>query len=102
MANSNPSPVRTKSGKISCPRCETELASSRSVFFINDEYVGKFESLECPICHYYVLTANGYDEAIATAEELGLIGPQEDKSAEVRIKGRDVIEEKTTINNAGK
>ena len=49
-----------------------------------------------------MLTANGYDEAIATAEEFGFIGPQEDKLAEVRIKGRDVIEEKTTINNAGK
>jgi hypothetical protein len=44
---------------------------------LRGEYVGKFDSLVCPICHYSALTSLGYAAAITKAEQMGLIGPPE-------------------------
>ena len=70
-------PIRTTSGEIGCPRCNTPLRVGRAPFYLHDEHVGNFESLVCPICNYSTLTSSGYQEAIVKAKMQSLIGPEE-------------------------
>ena len=70
-------PVKTTSGDIGCPRCESPLRVGQAPFYLHGEYVGNCESLVCPICNYSALTSSGYLEATAKAKMQGLIGPEE-------------------------
>ena len=70
-------PIRTNSGDLGCPRCETPLQEGRSPFNLHGEYVGNFNSLVCPICNYSMLTSSGYIEATKEANTQGLVGPEE-------------------------
>jgi len=85
------SPIRTSTGDIGCPRCETNLKIKKAPFFLSEEYVGHFESLVCPICNYFVLTSKGYEDAISEARKYGLVGPAEIKESD------NVVEERLTI-----
>lgn len=80
-------PSRDCAGHILCPRCGTRLNKERAPFKVHGEYLGKFESLVCPICNYSVLTGEGYDQAIAEATKFGLVGPaQEEEILEIVTK----------------
>ena len=70
-------PIRTSSGDIGCPRCESPLRICQAPFYLHGEYVGNCESLVCPICNYSALTTSGYQDAITKAKMQGLIGPEE-------------------------
>jgi len=86
-------PIRTKTGSIGCPRCETILKIKKASFLLDEEYVGHFESLVCPICNYSILTENGYESAIEEAKKFGLVGSAEVKEVD------DLIEEQLIIPN---
>jgi len=66
-------PFRTESGKLGCPICETVLMKDKAPFSINEVHVGNFESWICPICNYYALTENGYEQAVIKAKQLATI-----------------------------
>src|SRR5579875_478909 len=70
-------PVRNSSGGLNCPRCGTSLVKGLAPFILHGEYVGRFESIECKICNYSALTANGYDRAMSAAKSLALVGTAE-------------------------
>ena len=93
------SPIRTSTGDIGCPRCETLLKIKKSPFSIRDEYVGHFESLVCPICNYFVFTSKGYEDAVSEARKYGLIGPAEVKEIDGVIEERLTIRPNRTANN---
>lgn len=84
-------PIRLDSNDLGCPRCKTKLELGNSPFTINDEYVGHFESLFCSICHYHLLTAEGYDKAIKQASKFGLVGSEEEYEID------DTVEEHFTV-----
>ena len=77
MAYRSDIPSRTPAGSLGCPRCSSRLEKKRAPFVLHGEYVGHFESLVCPICHFSVLTSDGYEKAIAEASRYGLVGPPE-------------------------
>lgn len=64
------SPFRTKLGKLGCPVCETVLGKDKAHFYINQVFVGNFESWVCPICNYSALTEDGYEQAVIKAQQL--------------------------------
>ncbi len=66
-------PFRTSSGGIGCPRCRTVLNEGNAPFFLQGEYVGVFESIVCPICHFSALTEKGYGNAVVKAKKLGIM-----------------------------
>ena len=70
-------PIRTNSGDLGCPRCETPLQKGRAPFILHGEYVGNFDSFVCPICNYSMLTSSGYIEVTKEASTQGLVGPKE-------------------------
>ena len=75
-------PSRNSSGGLDCPRCGTTLVKGKSPFYLHEEYVCVFESLLCGMCHYSLLTASGYDNALIEARKYGLVGPEEEVIAE--------------------
>lgn len=84
-------PTRNSTGGLDCPRCGTVLVNGKSPLYLRKEYVGVFDSLLCRMCHYYLLTASGYDNALIEARKYGLVGPEEEVIAE-RIDIREKIE----------
>ena len=70
-------PIRTNSGDLGCPRCETPLQKGIAPFNLHGEYIGNFDSLVCPICNYSMLTSSGYTEVTKEACIQGLVGPEE-------------------------
>ncbi len=89
-------PIRALSGDIGCPKCNTALETKKAPFYLHDEYVGHFESLVCPICHYSVLTDQGYDEAINVASQFGMIGPAYEEQEIIREIENSVEEHHVT------
>lgn len=96
-----PSPSRDSAGHILCPRCGTRLNKDKAPFKMHGEYLGKFESLVCPICNYSVLTGEGYDQAIAEAAKFGLVGPaQEEEILEIVTKPLELAPREVSMNTA--
>lgn len=71
--------TRLDDGSIGCSRCKLPLTEVRSPFYIRKEYVGHFDSLDCPLCHFHIFTEKGYDDAMQMAHRYGLVGPPEEE-----------------------
>ena len=98
--------TRLDDGSIGCSRCKLSLTKARSPFYIRKEYVGHFDSLDCPLCHFHIFTEKGYDNAMQMAYRCGLVGPPEevetceathDQDAAVEPITSRVVEERLTI-----
>lgn len=70
-------PTRSPSGGLDCPRCGTRLGHGKAPLNLHGEYVGKYEALVCPVCHYAAFTSNGIQMATEDAKQIGLVGPAE-------------------------
>ncbi|MGC1928250.1 MAG: hypothetical protein WA667_04700 [Candidatus Nitrosopolaris sp.] len=71
-------PVRNSKNGLDCPRCGTSLVNDKAPFYLNGEYIGKFEAIVCDMCHYSLFTPSGYDQAMLEARRYGLVGPPEE------------------------
>lgn len=81
--------TRLDDGSIGCSRCRLPLTVARSPFYIRKEYVGHFDSLDCPLCHFHIFTEKGYGDAIQMAYRYGLVGPPEEVAMCETMKAQD-------------
>ena len=92
-------------GGIGCSRCRLPLTETHSPFYIRKEYVGHFDSLDCPLCHFHIFTEKGYGDAMQMAHGYGLVGPPEEVEMCDTVQAQDtfgsitsrVIEERLAI-----
>lgn len=93
-------PERDFKGNLTCPRCTTVLENGRAPLVIHGEYVGRYEALVCPICHYSAFTSKGIQKGMEDARQIGLIGPPEQREIIRESEQLLVIPENvSTINN---
>ncbi len=60
--------------KESCPRCGTAMLARKEPLRVRNAYVGTYNAMSCPVCHYYYFTDDEYDLAWRDARSLGLVG----------------------------
>lgn len=77
--NNDATSIRLNDGNIGCSRCKLPLIEIHSPFYIRKEYVGHFDSIDCPICHFHIFTEKGYGNAMQMACKYGLVGPPEEE-----------------------
>lgn len=80
--------TRLDDESIGCSRCKLPLTEVSSPYYISKEYVGHFDSLDCPLCHFHVFTEKGYDHAMQTAYEYSLVGPPEEDESVTQLENR--------------
>ena len=80
-------PIQLKSGAFGCPDCKTALAKSLVPYFEDGSFLGAFDGLRCPMCHYSMFSEKKYEDLQRSAYQAGTI----QRTALVSVDGETVF-----------